>query len=119
MTGNSSAHLFKPLFESLFYMKFVAWYFIICGALYCLTIFGIILAWAIIWFGLCLKNAARDIEIGYPRGDANLLHNASVQLGTATKIAGVFCMIGVGIIAIYFVILVFALILGIAAGAAQ
>lgn len=118
-TGNSAVFPFKPLYECLFFLKFIAWYCIIFGALYCLTIVGIIAAWAIIWLGLCLKNAARDIEIGYPRGDANLLHNAAVQLGTATKIAGVFCMIGVAILALYFMVFVFALIIGISSAAAQ
>ena len=107
---------FKPLYDCVFYIKFVAWYFIIFGFLYCLTIVGIVVAWAIIWFGLCLKNAARDIEIGYPSNNPGLLHAASVNLGTAAKIAGVFCMIGLALTALYIVIVIFAVIIGVANG---
>lgn len=112
LQANSAVYPFKPLYDSAFFIKFAAWYNIISGALACLTIIGIVYGWLPIWIGVCLKNAARDIEIGYANSDPGLLYNASANLATVAKIVGVLMMIGVAFIALYLIVLIFAILAG-------
>ena len=107
-----AASPFRPLYDSVFFMKFIAWYCIVLGVLYCLTIVGLVFGWLPIWLGVCLKNAARDIENGFPSANTNLLHSASSNLATVAQIAGICCMIGAAFIALYLVFIIFALIIG-------
>ena len=115
--GESGAFAFKPLYEALFFIKFSAWFLIIGGVLYALSIIGIIFAWLPIWTGICLKNAAQDIETGYPVGDNYALHRAATNLSTVAKIYAICCMIGIAFMSMYIIfILIFFVGLAGAAG---
>ena len=118
-TANSTSYPFQPLYDSLFFLKFLAWYFIITGGLACVTILGAIYGWLPLWIGICLKNACRDLENGYQSRNAALLHNASRNLATVAKIIAVMSMIGVAFFALYILIIIFVVIAGVIGGIAN
>ena len=108
---------FNPLHEAGFFINFTAWFNIIVGFLCCITIFGIIQGGIMVWLGFSLKNANDSMKLAYQSRDPSHLHTASTKLATYFKITGVLTMIGVALLAVYLVIIIVAVIFGLAAGA--
>ena len=70
-----------------------------------------------VWLGFSLKNANDSMKLAYQSRDPSHLHTASTKLATYFKITGVLTMIGVALLAVYLVIIIVAVIFGLAAGA--
>ena len=116
-SGSAPLGVFQPLQDATFFIKFFAWILIVLGVIYCITIVGLIVGWLPLWMGLSLKRSAEALDASKHTGDPNALAAASSNLATFFKIVGVLSMIYVGFIALYLVIVVIAVIGGIAAGA--
>lgn len=112
--GGDAMAAFRPMFEALFFIRFVAWVSIISGALACITIVGAVTGWIPLWMGICLRNSCIRLEQGYQNGDVYALTEANRSLSTYFRIMGVMTMISVAfsamIVLFYLVIIIIGLV---------
>jgi len=86
-----------PLFQCKGWMKLVGVMSILGGALYAISIIGIIIAWLPIWMGVLLFQSANAIELAYLSGDRNAMTRSLAKLKTYFIIMGVLTLIGIAI----------------------
>jgi hypothetical protein len=84
-----------PLYQCKGWMKLVGVMSIIAGALYVLTIFGIIIAWLPIWTGILLFQSASAIEQAYQADNRDAMTRSLSKLKTYFIIMGVLTLIGI------------------------
>lgn len=84
-----------PLYQCKGWIKLVGVMFIIGGALYALTIVGIIIAWLPIWQGVLLIQSAGAVEQAYQSGNRNAMTRSLLKLKTYFIIMGVLTLIGI------------------------
>lgn len=84
-----------PLYQCKGWIKLVGVMFIIGGALYALTIVGIIIAWLPIWQGVLLLQSAGAVEQAYQSGNRNAMTRSLLKLKTYFIIMGVLTLIGI------------------------
>ena len=89
--------LSAPLFQCKGWMKLVGVMSILGGALYAISIIGIIIAWLPIWMGVLLFQSANAIELAYLSGDRNAMTRSLAKLKTYFIIMGVLTLIGIAI----------------------
>jgi hypothetical protein len=96
--------LIVPLYQCKGWMKLVGVMSILGGALYALSIIGIIIAWLPIWMGVLLFQSANAIELAYLGGDRNAMTRSLAKLKTYFIITGVLTLIGIviGILMFFF-----------------
>jgi len=87
--------IITPLYEAKGWMKLIGIVSIIGGALYALTLVGIIIAWLPIWMGILLNKSAGLIEQAYNSDDELILNNALKKLKTYFIINGVLVLISI------------------------
>ncbi|MCE9614098.1 MAG: DUF5362 family protein [Lentisphaerae bacterium] len=93
--GSTVAGTFiEPLYRGKRWIRFVGILSIVGGALYALSIVGIIVAWLPIWMGLLLNAAAKNIEQAYESGDEIAVVTAMEKLRLYFKIMGVLALVG-------------------------
>ncbi len=118
--GGGLPHVFRPLFESTFFLRTLGWLNIIYGAIACLTVFGLIYGWAFIWAGISLNNASDALQNASRSGNPHEYQRAVSNIATFFKIIGVFALIMLSILVlvllVFFAMFLFALAAG--AGAA-
>ncbi|NIA23934.1 MAG: hypothetical protein GWP04_00020 [Gammaproteobacteria bacterium] len=92
----------KPLFQAKGWMKLLAVLSIGGGALYALTIVGIIVAWLPIWIGVLLWQSAGAAEDAHTTGNPDRFLVSQTKLKTLFTVYGVVALVGliVGIIAL-------------------
>lgn len=115
--GAISGSVMQPLYEARNMMKIWGWMTFIMGILYCLTIVGILGAWLLIWMGWLVKGAGEAVTIGVETGDKAQLRLANERLATFFKIMGVLAIISLAITAIYMLIFLFAIVVGLVGAA--
>ena len=84
-----------PLYQCKGWMKLLGVMFIIGGALYALTIIGIIIAWLPIWQGILLFQSAGAVELAYQSGNRDAMTRSLSKLKTYFIIMGVLTLIGI------------------------
>ena len=85
----------EPLYRCKGWMKLAAVVMIAGGALYCLTIIGIIVAWLPIWMGVLLWQAASAVEDAHLSGREDAMLHSMGKLKTYFIITGVSTLIGI------------------------
>ena len=60
----------RPLYEAKGWMRLLGVVMILVGALYAITIVGLLVAWLPIWLGVLLLHASSRIEDAYEGGGA-------------------------------------------------
>lgn len=78
-----------PLIEARGWLKFLGWFNIILGAIYCVSIVGAIVGWLPLWLGILAKGAGDKLEAALPGQDLNALYYATKDLKTIITIIGV------------------------------
>ena len=116
--GRGAADLYRPLYDSLFFIRLIAWVNIVMGALYSLLIVTIIITWVPIWMGICLNSAADAIKNGYESGNQGELYRASNNLATYFKILGIIFLIWLTLLVLYIVFMIVMLLIGFIGAAA-
>jgi hypothetical protein len=94
------------------WIKFLAIFSIAIGALYALSIFGIIIAWMPIWLGIILlkvANSTREVA----EGKVESLGNMFTSLKTFFILTGIFTIISIALSFIWFIIFGIAMVSGI------
>jgi hypothetical protein len=93
-----------PLYNCKGWMKLVGVMSIIGGALYALTIIGIIVAWLPIWTGILLFQSANAVGQAYETDNKAALTVSLSKLKTYFIIMGILTLIGVivGVLAFFF-----------------
>jgi hypothetical protein len=94
------------------WIKFLAIFSIAIGALYALSIFGIIIAWIPIWLGILLlkvANSTREVA----DGSVESLGNMFTSLKTFFILTGIFTIISTALSFIWFIIFGIAMVSGI------
>ena len=109
----------RPLAESAWWLKLVGWSFIILGAIQCLTIVGIVIAWLPIWMGFLLKNAGERVSYGQQARNWQSIFDGCKDLKTYFTIMGVLMLINVVILALYIVVLLVVIVVSLVGGAAS
>lgn len=92
--------LAEPLYNAKFWMKLMGVFMIIIGALYALTIVGIIVAWLPIWIGVLLFQAAGALERAYSTGNESDAIEGFGKLKTYFVINGVLLLISLAFVVI-------------------
>ncbi len=87
------------------WMKLVAVLAIVAGALYVLTIVGIVVAWIPIWLGVLLWQAADAASRAEADSDPVLLERALDRLRLLFTVYGVIALVGIVLAALAFVLL--------------
>ncbi len=95
-----------PLARASGWMKFVAVLAIVGGALYVLTIVGIVVAWLPIWLGVLLWQAADAAGRAEAEGDPALLDRALDRLRLLFTVYGVVALVGIVLVVLMFVLLI-------------
>ncbi|UCC98366.1 MAG: DUF5362 domain-containing protein [Phycisphaerales bacterium] len=95
--------LSAPLYQCKGWMKLVGVMSILGGALYALTLIGIVIAWLPIWVGILLFQSAGAIELAYQSGDRNTMARSLAKLKTYFVIMGVLTLVGIVITILAFV----------------
>ncbi len=88
-------------------MKFVAWFYIIFGAIYCLTIFGAIMGVPMIIMGLRLKESGEEFAVYKNSNDFTYLKRALDKQQRYFFIQKVFIIISLVLIVLYLVFIAF------------
>ena len=91
-----------PLSQCKGWMKLVGVMSIIGGALYVLTIIGIIIAWLPIWIGILLFQSASAIEQAHQGGNRDAMTQSLSKLKAYFIITGVLTLIGIIIMVLAF-----------------
>jgi uncharacterized membrane protein len=84
-----------PLYNCKGWMKLLGVMSIIGGALYVLTIFGIIIAWLPIWTGILLFQSASAIQQAHETDSKDAMTRSLSKLKTYFIIMGVLTLIGI------------------------
>lgn len=116
-SSGAIASVMQPLYEARTFMKIWGWMNFIIGILYCLTIVGAIVGWLFVWIGWLVKGAGEAVTIGMETGDHQYFHLANDRLATFFKIMGVLAIIGLAMMALYFLFVILMFILMIAGAA--
>ena len=85
----------SPLYNCKGWMKLLGVMSIIGGALYVLTIFGIIIAWLPIWTGILLFQSANAIQQAHEADSKDAMTRSLSKLKTYFIIMGVLTLIGI------------------------
>jgi hypothetical protein len=94
------SEIFAPLAKASFWMKFLAVLAIIGGALYCLTIVGIIIAWFPILMGVILFQAAKAVDEAAANGNKDSAIVATSKLKLLFMIYGIVTCVMIGLMII-------------------
>jgi hypothetical protein len=84
-----SSHPMQPLKDAGHWLVFLGWVWLILGALYCLTIIGIIVAWLPIWMGVLMRRSGEQLKQGFLQGNNGVLYLASRDLAMVITILGI------------------------------
>lgn len=93
--------------KTAFYMKFFAFYNIICGAVVCLGIISAIIGIPMIIMGLRFKESAEDFEELADTGNMNALLSALNNQGRSMKIQMILIIISLAILVLYIIAIIF------------
>ncbi|MDR3444436.1 MULTISPECIES: DUF5362 domain-containing protein [Dyella] len=96
-SNHSIQDLIQPLASGKGWMKFLGIVFIIGGALYAITIVGIIIAWLPIWIGVLLLQSAGALERAQVSGDVAAMKEALTKLRSFFVIQGVMMIVGIAL----------------------
>ncbi|MBN1693848.1 hypothetical protein JW879_00425 [candidate division WOR-3 bacterium] len=94
------------------WIKFLAIFSIAIGALYALSIFGIIIAWMPIWLGIILLKASKNCR-EVADGKVESLGDTFNSLKTFFILTGIFTIISTALSVIWFIIFGIAMVGGI------
>lgn len=94
----------RPLYEARGWMKFLAVLALLMGAMYAITIIGLVFAWLPIWMGVLLWQAADRVERAVDAGDPQAATDSLAKLKTMFTIQGVLALIGVGVFVLVLVV---------------
>jgi len=108
--------LITPLYEAKGWMKLIGIVSIIGGAIYALSIIGIVIAWLPIWMGILLNKASNLIEQAYNSDDEYVMSDALKNLKTYFIINGVLVLIAVVFMGFTIAVWGFAAISGVLTG---
>jgi hypothetical protein len=93
------------------WIKFLAIVWIISGAIYALTIFGIIIAWILIWIGVILLRVSKSCK-EVADGTFDSLGEMFASLKTFFILTGVFTIITIALSIIWFMVMGIAMVGG-------
>lgn len=108
-----------PLLEATGWLKLLGWTFIIAGALQCLTIVGILIAWLPIWMGISLKNAGERLAHGGQTRGWQSVYDGCKDLKTYFTIMGVLMIINIVIGGLYLLVIIALVLLSLIGGVAS
>ncbi|HPS46153.1 MAG TPA: DUF5362 family protein [Bacteroidales bacterium] len=91
------------------WIKFIGIVLIVMGAIYGLTIIGLVVAWLPIWMGIILTNAAKHIESYVQTRSFTELIEYSRKIKSYFAILGVLSIIGLIGMAIWIIIIIIAI----------
>ena len=95
-------HTIAPLFAVAGWLRFLGILNIIFGAIYCLTIVGLIIGWLPLWIGITLNKASSSLQTGYTQRNYMDVRSSMESLALVIKIFGVLALIGLVINILYF-----------------
>jgi len=82
------------LYEGKGWIKLVGIVNIVSGAIYALSLVGILFAWIPIWMGILLNKASNEIAIAYENEDDTAMAGAMKNIKTYFIIQGILVLIG-------------------------
>jgi len=105
-----------PLCNASGWLKLLGVVNIIIGIFYCITIIGLIIGWLPIWIGVTLNRASNSLKAGYEQSNRHEIRSGMSSLALACKIIGVIVIIYLILMALYFLVIIAALLMGVFAG---
>ncbi|EAQ82232.1 DUF5362 domain-containing protein [Blastopirellula marina] len=105
--------LLQPLREVAVWSKVLAASLILFGAMFILSIIGIVIAWLPIWSGVLLWQHANRIAEAQRLQDTRLMKEAIEKLAKSIKIVAIFQVVIMAVYALYFLVLIVFVILSV------
>ncbi len=84
-----------PLYRARDWLRLMGVLMIIAGALYALSLVGIVIAWLPIWMGVLLFKTAASVEQAHQRGEPRALAESQDKLRTYFTIQAVLAIVSV------------------------
>lgn len=100
----------KPLYDAKGWLMLTAWFLIVIGVIYCITIIGLIIGWLPLWMGFLLKAASESLKSGFEQQDPMAIQQATRKLSTLATIFGVITIIYIVMIAVYLAFIILAIV---------
>ena len=91
----------EPLYRAKVWLRILGIANIVIGAIYALTIIGIIVAWLPIWLGILATGAAAKIDQGFQSSSPETAKQGVANLATAITIMGVLMLINIALFVLY------------------
>ncbi len=89
-----------PLFQAKGWIRFLGVMMIVVGAIYAITIIGLLFAWLPIWLGVLLFQASSRIEHAYEGGGALSFMESLQKLKTYFIVNGVVVLVSLILVAV-------------------
>ena len=105
-----------PLCNASSWLKLLGVVNIIIGVLYCITIIGLIIGWLPLWIGIALNRASNSLKAGYEQSNRHHIREGMSSLALVFKIIGVIVIIYLVLLALYFLVIIAAVLVGVIAG---
>lgn len=102
---------FAPLYQRRGWMKLIGIVLMVLGAIYCITIIGVIVGLPFILMGLFMFQSAGHLDNAYA-GQIGLFRESMAKLSQAVLIMGILVLIWLILMVIYFGFIILALLLG-------
>ena len=102
-----------PLCNASGWLKLLGVVNIIIGVIYCITIIGLIIGWLPLWIGITLNRASNSLKAGYEQSNRHEIRRGMSSLALVCKIIGVIVIIYLVLLALYFLVLIVALLVGV------
>lgn len=110
-TQLSIEEVLTPMYEVKGWLKFIGIFSIVTGALCCISIVGIIIAWLYIWIGSLLVQSANRLNEGFLNQQPWLMHEGLEKLKSVITIVGILMLISA---ALFAVMIVFYIVMAVA-----
>ena len=105
-----------PLCKASGWIKLLGIVNIIIGVIYCITIIGLIIGWLPLWIGITLNRASNSLKAGYEQSNRHEIREGMSSLALVYKIIGVIVIIYLVLLALYFLAIIGALVVGVLTG---
>ena len=105
-----------PLCNASSWLKLLGVVNIVIGVIYCITIIGLIIGWLPLWIGITLNRASNSLKAGYEQSNCHEIREGMSSLALVFKIIGVIVIIYLVLLALYFLAIIVALLVGVFVG---
>lgn len=114
--ADGARRVMEPLTRASGWITFAGVLSVIYGASACLTIIGAIIGWVPLWGGILLIQSQSRIKDGYRKGNPELMREGTDLMRKAIKLWGILTVVMLGLVALFYAVMIIAVVIGGASG---